>query len=428
MPKGKGKKGKKGKKVVDLGPQPATTKQIIHDRTKMLCPRLGDIYNKSMNVETILEDVAEKYLIKVVEKQMQTLSLTAMKLKRLPDFSNMANEMQCLTSLNLSKNSLFNGDEVFLGLSLLGQLTELNISENFLNGTLSEHAGKLTNLETIILDINNITVLSPAVRNWQNLKIFSISDNALTSLPVEASGWQEVKVVNLKNNKINDIGTLPNFWPQLERLYLGSNLMTSIPFEIGTCTQLIELDFSRNAIQTLPLSMAQCTSLQRLHLGNNKIEHLPPEMLSALINLTELHLYKNKLTAVPPEIGNLSQIKKVTLSSNNIRALPEEIGACSTLEELYINNNAKFNSFPSSAGHLRLLKELSLSKCPALKQLPNTVMEMSSLKALDIRAAKKQVCKITPEVAEAFRDRFCKVRGGLVKKAKGGKKKKDPAK
>lgn len=54
MPK-KGKKGKKGKKVVELGPQPVTTVQIIQDRTKMLCPRMGDVYSRSMNVEAILE-------------------------------------------------------------------------------------------------------------------------------------------------------------------------------------------------------------------------------------------------------------------------------------------------------------------------------------------------------------------------------------
>jgi Leucine-rich repeat (LRR) protein len=60
------------------------------------------------------------------------------------------------------------------------------------------------------------------------------------------------------------------------------------------------------------------------------------------------------------------------LSNNNIKALPDEIGACTTLEELYVNNNAKFNYFPSSAGHLRRLKELALSKCPALKQFPQT--------------------------------------------------------
>ena len=52
-----------------------------------------------------------------------------------------------------------------------------------------------------------------------------------------------------------------------------------------------------------------------------------------------------------------------------------------------------------------------------------TAMELSDLQELDLRAAKKQVCKISPEVVDALKQHFCKVRGGVIKKAKGGKKK-----
>ncbi len=70
--------------------------------------------------------------------------------------------------------------------------------------------------------------------------------------------------------------------------------------------------------------------------------------------------------------SSIAAIQKISLASNNLKGLPDEIGACVTLEELYLSNNAKFSYFPGTAGHLRRLKELSLSKCPALKQLPNT--------------------------------------------------------
>ena len=65
-----------------------------------------------------------------------------------------------------------------------------------------------------------------------------------------------------------------------------------------------------------------------------------------------------------------------------------------------------------------------MSKNPALKQLPATIAELSSLTELDLRGAKKQVCKITPEIVCALRDKsaICAIRGGVVKKAKGGKK------
>ena len=69
------------------------------------------------------------------------------------------------------------------------------------------------------------------------------------------------------------------------------------------------------------------------------------------------------------------------------------------------------------------LKELQLARCPALKQFPPTGAEMEALKELDLRAAKKQVCKIAPEVVDALKSRFCKVRGGVIKKSKASKKK-----
>ena len=66
-------------------------------------------------------------------------------------------------------------------------------------------------------------------------------------------------------------------------------------------------------------------------------------------------------------------MERISLSGNNLKTLPEEIGACVALQELYLANNAKFSSLPSSAGHLRRLQELVLRKCPALKQLPASV-------------------------------------------------------
>lgn len=52
------KKGKKGKGL--KGPEPVTTALLIEERTKMLCPRLGDVYTRTATVETILEVCAFK--------------------------------------------------------------------------------------------------------------------------------------------------------------------------------------------------------------------------------------------------------------------------------------------------------------------------------------------------------------------------------
>jgi hypothetical protein len=133
-------------------------------------------------VSFIHQDVVDKYMFKAVEKKMDALSLVSMKMKQLPDISIHVPFLQCLTHLNLSKNQLFNGDDLFRALAGLQQLTQLNLSENFLNGVLSEHAGRLQHLEVLNLDINNISMLSPAVKNWTRLKIFTASDNSLIGM------------------------------------------------------------------------------------------------------------------------------------------------------------------------------------------------------------------------------------------------------
>jgi len=417
------KKGKKGKKGKETGPEPTTTSIIINQREKMLCPRLGDYYTVQVNVETILQDVADKLIKKVAEKKSPLLSLCNMKLNKFPILFNYADDLSSVLELNLSKNNLYDQDQLFSALKYMHTLKKLNLSHNFLLGSLSEAVSGIDELEELILDVNNITELCPEIKYLRNMKVFSISDNSITTLLPEAASWTKLEVLNIKNNKIADIGYLPQHWPELRRLYGGSNLIQVIPYEIGHCKQLKQLDLSANSIQQIPLSLAQCENLEKLHLGSNKIETFPLQVLKCLTKLEELHLYKNKLTTLPSEIGNLACLKKLTLSSNNLKGLPDELGACSTLEELYVNNNAKFSYFPGSGGHLRNLKELSMAKCPALKQLPGTVGELEKLRELDIRGAKKQVCKITPEMVEALQKNRCVIRGGVVKKAKGGKKK-----
>jgi hypothetical protein len=246
-----------------------------------------------------------------------------------------------------------------------------------------------------------------------------MSDNNLTAVPEEAKNWTKIEKLNLKNNRIVEIGEeLINAWPLMKRLYLGSNLLTSIGDGIGDMSSLVELDLSSNQLESIPESLSLCYELECLHLGNNKLLEFPASIFTNLRKLRELQLYKNKITVVPPEVGNLRSIQRLSLASNQIKGLPEEIGSCTTLKELYLSNNAKFSYFPPSSSHLRNLQELKFYKCPALKQVPTTLYEMESLRELDLRGVKKNVCKITPECMDAFKAKKCIVRGAVVKKIK----------
>ena len=141
MGKKGGKKGKKGKKV-DTGPPIVTNEIIRRARIGMLCPRLGDIYERMMTVENILEDVSERILQKAALKHVNTLSLAGMRMTKLPDLLHLSPELKSLIELNLSKNHLYNSDQVFDSLHHLPGLLRIDLSFNVLNGMLSSFIGK----------------------------------------------------------------------------------------------------------------------------------------------------------------------------------------------------------------------------------------------------------------------------------------------
>lgn len=110
---------------------------MIEERAKMFCPRLGDSFTKTAQVSAILDgilrdriyvlivnifdslktllpsDVAAKALIKCATKKANTVNLSSLKLTCLPAISGFVSELHALTDINLSKNHLFNSEDLF---------------------------------------------------------------------------------------------------------------------------------------------------------------------------------------------------------------------------------------------------------------------------------------------------------------------------
>ena len=59
------------------------------------------------------QDVAERTLFKAADKQLDEISLRALKLRKLPNLDRISSELTKLVSINLAKNNLFDGDQVF---------------------------------------------------------------------------------------------------------------------------------------------------------------------------------------------------------------------------------------------------------------------------------------------------------------------------
>jgi hypothetical protein len=159
-----------------------------------------------------------------------------------------------------------------------GHVTELNLSDNGLSGTIPESIGNLSSLEILYLFENQL--LPEFTGNLSNLKELHLSNNQLTSLP-------------------ESIGNLSS----LERLVLSSNQLTSLPESIGNLSSLERIVLSGNQLTSLPESIGNLNNLKEFYLGNNQLCYLPFSIIN-LKALTNLNVSNNHLMISDPDLSN----------------------------------------------------------------------------------------------------------------------------
>jgi len=175
------------------------------------------------------------------------------------------------------------------------------------------------------------TLQDVKIRNNQN-----IDWNSLIQLT-------NLQTLNLWGNRLTvvpgSIGQLTN----LQTLELSYNQLTAVPESIGQLSSLQTLELSSNELTAVPESIGQLSSLQTLELSSNELTAVP-ESIGQLSSLQTLLLGYNQLTAVPESIGQLSSLQTLSLSSNQLTAVPESIGQLSSLQTLYLRINQLSNA------------------------------------------------------------------------------------
>jgi len=147
-------------------------------------------------------------------------------------------------------------------------LRELYISSNRL--TTLPDIGKLTQLEALSLDHNEIELLPANFDRLEQLKFLDLSNNQIGQLPLYIGNLQKLTSIYLSNNQL--VVFPKSFW-QLnpQRLYLSKNKIEKLPGNIGNFTKLHTLDLSGNLLTKLPLSISNLRELRSLNLKGNPI-------------------------------------------------------------------------------------------------------------------------------------------------------------
>ena len=162
-------------------------------------------------------------------------------------------------------------------------------------------------------------------------------------------------------------GPLPPEFFNLSRLQqlrlFAVGLAGPLPPEIGRLTALRTVELGRTGLGgPLPAELGNLVNLVALRLADNDlIGPIPPE-LGRLTRLRTLALWGNEFTGeIPPELGNLENLEVLDLERNQLTGgIPIEFGKLGRLEVLWLNDNALTGAIPAALGGMRSMERMYL--------------------------------------------------------------------
>nr|XP_004242993.1 putative leucine-rich repeat receptor-like serine/threonine-protein kinase At2g24130 [Solanum lycopersicum] len=175
--------------------------------------------------------------------------------------------------LDLSKNNL--SGLIPNTFANLPQLRRLLLHDNYLSGTIPPSLGDCVNLEILDLSHNRITGTIPsAVAGLSSLKLYlNLSSNYLHgSIPLELSKMDMVLAIDLSSNNLSsNVPSQLGSCIALEYLNLSSNSLEGpLPSSIGRLPYLKEIDVSFNVLSgDIPQTFQASSTLQNLNFSYN---------------------------------------------------------------------------------------------------------------------------------------------------------------
>ncbi len=96
--------------------------------------------------------------------------------------------------------------------------------------------GRLTCLEVLRLNRNQLRTLPPEIGALTRLKVLHLDDNQLQTLPGEIGALTALEVVYLMDNQLDTLPSEIGALTRLKALYLDTNQLQTLPVEIGALT------------------------------------------------------------------------------------------------------------------------------------------------------------------------------------------------
>ncbi|XP_060208291.1 LRR receptor-like serine/threonine-protein kinase GSO1 [Lycium barbarum] len=202
------------------------------------------------------------------------------------------------------------------------RVTELNLGEKNITGTIPSRICQLKNLTLIDLSNNNILGTIPvSLKDCLKLQHLDLSHNSLRDrIPGELFRMKQLLNLYLNGNMLS--GEMPKQIQasQLQNLNLSENCLNgSIPEDIRNLKNLEKLDLSHNSLSgSIKSNLFQLHQLRHLLLSYNYLSGVIPNAMD-LFSLYDMDLSHNQLTgSIPKGLGDLPGLDALDLSYNQL--------------------------------------------------------------------------------------------------------------
>ncbi|RZB61543.1 receptor-like protein EIX2 [Glycine soja] len=311
-----------------------------------------------------------------------------------------------LSILDLSWNS-FTSSMILQWLSnVTSNLVELDLSHNLLEGTTSNHFGRVMNsLEHLDLSYNIFK--GDDFKSFANIctlrSLYATENNFSEDLPSIlhnlSSGCvrHSLQDLDLSYNQIT--GSLPDLsvFPSLKTLVLNQNQLSgNIPEGIRLPFHLESLSIQSNSLEGgIPKSFGNSCALRSLDMSGNNLNKELSVIIHQLsgcarFSLQELNIRGNQINGTLSDLSIFSALKTLDLSENQLNGkIPESTKLPSLLESLSIGSNSLEGGIPKSFGDACALRSLDMSNNSLSEEFPMIIHHLSgcarySLEQLDL--------------------------------------------
>ncbi|POM68518.1 hypothetical protein PHPALM_15316 [Phytophthora palmivora] len=309
-------------------------------RTLKLARQSGSLNLSSRDLHAFPEEVFRLYETLDEDEHswecavLQKLDLSYNEIAEIP---SQVETLKYLLSFKIRHNHL---RQLPMALWNLETLTSLDLSNNELEGCLSEQLGKLDKLRELGLEGNKLTQLPESIGALVHLEVLRVDNNQLKGLPSTIGRLKNLKTLSAHSNQIGELPASFGSLTGLLTLDLKKNGLVAIGEAFLEFTSIKYIDLRQNQLQVFPKLPENNACLDQLFLGFNLLREVPEDIvLSVKESLTVLDLRDNKLQHLSDRIPQLYRLKTLDVTNNDLHDLPPGFGYLKYLNHLLVEGN-----------------------------------------------------------------------------------------